>query len=80
MWQVTLRNGFEDFNRKLEKFKQSESDKQQRQMLSVKIAVEEKLESGLGALDEYTDGPNESIVRLSDCIEHISKQLYRNLD
>ena len=80
LWQVTLRNGFDDFSRKLEQFNQSESDKQKRQMLSVKSAVEEKKESGLNTQEDYMDGPDESIVKLSDCMERIGRQLYRSLD
>ena len=80
LWQVTLRNAFDDFSRKLEQFNLSESDKQRQQMLSVKSAVEEEKKNGLDALEDDMDGPDESIVKLSDCMERIGSQLYRSLD
>ena len=80
LWQVTLRNAFDDFSRKLEQFNQSESDKQRRKMLTVRSAVEEKKENGRNALEDDMDGPDESIVKLSDCMERIGCQLYRSLD
>ena len=80
LWQVTLRNAFEDFSRKLEQFNRSEVDKQRREMLLVKSAIEEAKEGGTSAYGLPVDALDESIVKLSECFGHIGKQLYRSLD
>ena len=69
LWQVTLRNTYSDFIKKLEVYNQAEMAKSRRKMLQVRNTAEEVAEPSSRMLNDDEEGPDESIVKLSACFE-----------
>ena len=71
LWQVVLRNSFQEFEKVMAKQGQEKREQRKKQMLSMNMNTTES--SG-----EMVDPEDDEFVKLAECLDHVCRHLYRD--